>query len=293
MVSKSATVLLMFMITLTSCAIPGKAPEREDEHIAYLQLTDGYWQIWLMEPDGSKTRQVTYDPVDKISLSFGKEGGEILYNTNLGDLYIVQVKNGRRRKLNLPISGMTDGDWSPDGREIVFSVNTVGGIDSNDIWIVNVDGSNLRKLTRMRGLQHDPVWCSGGSHILFLSGEGKHNHDIFLTDREGKNFRQLTGDGLYNFEPSCSSRGKIAFSSNRSGNYEIWVMDEEGDKVRQLTDHPGFDSSPSWSPDGRHLVFVSDRSGCLEVWRTGDKGTGLRQLTTSRTGCRSPAWGAK
>jgi len=289
-IGNSNIFLGLFLLLAGGSLLAGEVQAANDERIAYLQVSEGYWQIWIVESDGSNPRQLTHDPVDKANLSWGGKGREILYNTNQGEMFIVQVESGEKRKISLSLSGMTDGDWSPDGREIVFSLSTVGSIDNNDIWRVNADGSNLRKLTRMNGLQHDPVWCSGGDRIVFLSGEGKQNHDIFIMERDGAKPRPLTADNLYNFEPACSSRGEIAFSSNRSGNYDIWAMDVEAKQISQLTEHPGYDSSPSWSPDGKTLVFVSDRSGQLALWGMKRDGTELRQLTENNTGCRSPVW---
>jgi TolB protein len=261
-----------------------------EDWIAYLRLTQDYWQVWIMDSDGRQDRQVTRDPVDKIHLSVGKRGGEILYNTNLGEMFIVQ-KDGKGRKVEMSMSGMTDGDLSPDGRQIVFSMNTMGSIDSNDIWLADADGKNLRKLTRMPALQHDPAWCFDNHRIVFLSGEGKHHHDLFLFDLKEGRTEQLTVDALYHFEPACSPKGEIAFSSNRTGDYEIWITDLRERKPRQVTNSPGLDASPCWSPDGSRIVFVSDRSGHLELWKVNRDGTGVRQLTDHRAGCRSPAWG--
>ncbi|MCK5506438.1 MAG: TolB family protein [Thermodesulfovibrionia bacterium] len=281
----------LFALLITWNAWWGIAYAGGDGQIAYLRFSEKYWQIWIMDAaDGEHCRQITWDPGDKVNLSWGNLGREILYNTNQGEMHIVRVSDGAQRNVPLSLTGMTDGDWSHHGKEIVFSLNTVGSIDNNDIWIGSVDGKTLKKVTRLPGLQHDPVWWTGSRQIVFLSGEGKENHNIFIVDREGKLMEQLTADDLYNFETACSSQGEIAFSSNRSGNYDIWVMDQKGQNVSQLTVHPGFDSSPSWSPDASQLVFVSDRSGHLQLWKMNRDGSELRQLTDSQMGCRSPAW---
>ncbi|MGA1825405.1 MAG: hypothetical protein ACMUIP_12170 [bacterium] len=262
----------------------------KDGSIAYLHLTEGYWQVWVMDEEGAHSYQITTDAEDKIKISWAGNNQEILYNTNLGELYIINVKSLERKKIPVDIKGTTDAQCSFDGKYICFSANTLNSIDSNDIWITDITGGTVRKITQWPGLQHNPVWADNGKKILFLSGSGGQNHNIFIMDREGKEKKQLTVNALYNFDPACSTKGKVAFSSNRTGNYEIWTMDLSGKNQTQLTHHEAFDGQPTFSPDGKKIAFVSHRNGQQGIWVMDNNGKNCKPLLKGKFKCRSPVW---
>ena len=261
--------------------------------IAFLRYSGSFYQIWMMDCEGEGERQLTFSPGDKVNLSWSADGKEILYNTSMGELFIHDVGKGKDRRIDIGMKGMTDAEWSLDKRQILFSLSTTNSIDTNDIWLVSIDGKTKRKLTHMRNMQHHPVWADQGRSIVFLSGKGDDVHDIWITDKDGRSLSQITFNSRYNFEPACSVRNELAFSSDRSGNYELYLMDLQGKNASTLTDHPALDSEPSWSPGGESLVFVSNRSGTLQIWKMDHDGSGLRQLTEGSDPSRTPKWGPK
>ncbi len=261
--------------------------------IAFLRHSGSFYQVWIMDTEGEGQRQLTFSAGDKVNLSWSADGKEILYNTSMGELFILDVEKGKDRRVDIGMRGMTDAEWSPDGRQVLFSLSTTNSIDTNDIWLVSLDGKKKRKLTHMRNMQHHPVWADQGRSIVFLSGKGDEVHNIWITDRDGRAPGPLTVNSGYNFEPDCSVDNELAFSSDRSGNYELFLMDLQGKKVSNLTGHPGLDTEPSWSPDGRGLVFVSNRSGTLQIWKIDRDGSGVKQLTEGPDPSRTPKWGSK
>ncbi|MFQ5710756.1 MAG: TolB family protein, partial [Candidatus Geothermarchaeales archaeon] len=104
--------------------------------------------------------------------------------------------------------------WSPDGRRIAFSSDRM---ESVDIWVVDADWGNLRRLTRDRSTDSWPTWSPDGSKIAFTSHRSG-NYDIWVMDANGKNKVQLTTDPAWDMDPAWSPDGKkIAFTSDRSG----------------------------------------------------------------------------
>ena len=65
--------------------------------IAYSHLTDGYWQIWEMEADGSNKSQITYSQADKLNPTWAENGQKIVFRTHNGQLYIIN-KDGRNEQ---------------------------------------------------------------------------------------------------------------------------------------------------------------------------------------------------
>jgi TolB protein len=264
--------------------------EGKSDKIAFVSYTDNFWQAFVINNDGSELKQITRSPVDKAHVSWSSAKNGLLCNTNLGDLFIVDIDTGAEEKIDIGMRGMTDAVWSQDGKKVLFSLSIANSIDANDIWLVDIATQKREKLTNMKHLQHDPAWSADEQHVVFLSGSGGQNHDIWVLDRKTKSLKQLTVGQLYHFDPACSVKDEIAFSSNRTGDYEIWVCDLEGKGFEQLTHSAGLDAQPTWSPDGNRLAFVSNRSGRSAIWVVNQDGSNPRQLTPDHMMCRSPAW---
>ena len=108
---------------------------------------------------------------------------------------------------------------SPDGRWIAFRSGRSG---SYDLYLMNADGSDVRRLTEDPAVDTMPMFAPDGRRIAFVS-KRDGNHDIYLL--------------------SLDARGR------RTG------------PVQRITDEPGFDVHPHWSPDGKWLVIATDRYG--------------------------------
>ena len=279
------TVQVLFLSVLLGPVNAGTA----EQAVAYIAYTEGYWQAWVMAPDGTQQRQVTQSPYDKHRLSWYPDGKSLLVNGNQGELNRVNVSSGEETPVTLSLAGMNDAMVSPDGRRIAFSLSAAGTSDGNDIWVVNTDGSDLLKKTTMKWLQHEPAWSPDGKTIYFLSGDGKQSHNIWKLSLDSGQQEQLTDNALYHFDIAVSPAGDLAYSNNRTGNYDVWIK-SDGEEPRQLTDHPGLDAKPAWAPDGSALLFESTRSGASNLWRISVQGKETVQVTDLKQGARAPVW---
>jgi TolB protein len=190
------------------------------------------------------------------------------------------------------MKGIFDAILSPDGRTIAFSAGTADARDANDIWVMNEDGSEPKRLVAMKYLQHSPTWSPDGHWIYFLSTDGGEKQDIWRVSFDGKTREQVTVDGLYQFDIAAGPNDLIAFSSNRSGNYEIWVQNGK-EPPRQVTHDPAFDGGPVWNEAGTGFIFESNRGGSVNLWYLSLEKTPPdppRQLTHQEGGARGAAW---
>jgi Tol biopolymer transport system component len=242
-----------------------------------------------MLPDGSGLRQQTHSPVDKVHLSRADDG-RILVNTNQGELLACGLDGGPEVPLDAGVRGMTDAVWSKNGERVLFSLSVANSVDANDIWLVEIADGSRRRLTNMKHMQHDPAWTQDERQVVFVSGSGGQDHDLFVLDVDTGALRQLTAGQRYHFEPACSAKGEIAFSSNRTGDYEIWVCDLEGKRFEQITHSPGLDAQPAWSPEGDRIAFVSARDGYPALWVVNRDGSNPRRISPAGTRCRGPVW---
>lgn len=257
--------------------------------IAYLAVSDDYWQVWTMENDGSDQQQITHTLYDKTRISWFPDESHLLINGNDGLIRIVDTKNGSEQAVELSLSGMLDAVIDPSGQQLAFSLSTSGSLSDNNIWIVDVDGNNLHKLTKLARMQHEPSWSWNGDLIYFVSGDGGQAHDIWQVKVATGEAEQLTVGSLYHFDVAHGPGGRLVFSSNRSGNYELWVG-LPGKSAKQITNHAALDARPTWSPDGDDIVFESSRNGGLNIWQLNLQSKELTQLTHHPKGARQPTW---
>ena len=92
-------------------------------------------------------------------------------------------------------------------------------------------------------------------HIAFVYGG-----DLWISNLDGKNPRQLTSHPATESSPKFSPDGKwIAFSANYESNKDVYVISVAGGPARRLTWHPGGDTVNGWSADGKSILFASAR----------------------------------
>lgn len=161
-----------------------------------------------------------------------------------------------------------------------------------EIYVVDYDGYNLRRLTKDNRLNVLPKWVPDSSQIIYTSYL-YNNPDLFLIDIS-KNKRKAisTIQGL-NSPTSFSPDKKTLVATLSRGVYpNLYLLDANGTVLRRLTEGRYIDTSPSFSPSGREIVFISDRAGYPQIYIMDIDGVNLRRLST-RGNCDSPSWSPK
>ena len=127
-----------------------------------------------------------------------------------------------------------------------------------NISIIDIHGKNYETLT----YGDHPQFSPDGSKIMYLSGRGFNNLEIFSMDTNGDNQTRLTNnnDGDSEYSPQFSPDGsKIVFVSVRdsdvNGNGKIYIMDSDGSNQTKLWDYES--DHPQFSPDGSRIVFFT------------------------------------
>jgi len=149
--------------------------------------------------------------------------------------------------------------YSSDGTQIVFRGDLDATEPSGDeeIYVIDADGTNVRRLTDNADFDSAPVWSPDGTRIAFeraaagtfTPGTEAQEKDIYVMNADGSDVRRLTYSPGLDEGPAWSPDGtKIAFSSARDGQQEIYVMNADGSDPRRLTSNPARDESPDWQP---------------------------------------------
>ncbi len=161
---------------------------------------------------------------------------------------------------------------------------------SQNIYVMNADGSNVTQLTNHLGSTRFPAWSPDGQRIAF-SYYQNGSFDIYVMNADGTNVTQLTNQPGREWFPAWSPDGqRIAFSSYQGENSDIYVMNADGTNVTQLTNHPSSGSELAWSPDGQRIMFSSYQGENSDIYVMNADGSNVTQLTHRPGIAQMPAW---
>lgn len=200
--------------------------------------------------------------------------------------------NGTIKQLTKTAGYDAEATVCPVTGDIVFTSVRDGDLE---LYTMNADGSNVKRITNRPGYDGGAFFSHDGSKFVLRSAFPKNEEEakanaqllgqqivkpslmeITICDRDGSNFRQITHNDAANFGPFWLPDDKrIIFSSNmlgvenykktgdRSGmrEFELFVINEDGTGLERITNSPQFDGFPMFSPCGRYLVFASNRNG--------------------------------
>ena len=165
---------------------------------------------------------------------------------------------------------------------------------NTEIYVMDGDGGNPRRLTVNPTNDGYPAWSPDGKKIAFVSNRNKGYIQIWVIDADGLNPVRLT-DGVWDSNPDWSPDGKtIAYDADlvpEDHNLApggIAVMDADGNNKRLLTEEG---AHPSWSPDGKRIAFISGRNGKVnQLYVMDADGRNPEPLTNDAGHKRLPCW---
>ena len=131
------------------------------------------------------------EPYQNSSRPAWSPDGTKIARANVQKLHILDIITGEEKKiwpLGVNTHGYRDPAWSPDGREIAFA--SLHG-NQRDIYVTNIEGDQVRRLTNHPTEDHAPAWSPDGRRIAFYSNRD-HQAGIFVVDADGANLKRLT-----------------------------------------------------------------------------------------------------
>jgi len=258
--------------------------------LAYVRLTDGLWQVWVIDSAGKHPKQLTSSMFDKRFPKWTTDGQGVLFRTNNGEAFLIEVESGKERRILRGLEPIGSVSPANMGSRVVFAKYKQTLTDASDIWLAEPEGVERRIVTNDPGLQYGPAASPDGRRIAYISGQGFGKHELHVMAADGTTKARLTENQALELLPAWRpDGGRLAYVSDVAGNYDVWAMTPDGQDKRQLTSDEALDSCPSWSPDGRSIAFMSTRSGSSQIWIMGADGSDPRQVTRGDE-AMEPCW---
>ena len=218
-------------------------PARPDFSQGYVWALYDF-DIYVADASGEGTELLFRSPRYDAEATLSPDGSTIVF-TSLRDgdldIYTMNVDGTNVRRLTTTLGYDGGPFFSPDGSEIVYRsyhpqtdeegevyrsllVDNVVRPSQLEIWVMNADGTNQRRVTDLGGANFAPFFHPDGERIIFSS-----NH-----------------------------------SSPRGREFDLYLINKDGTGLERITTSEGFDGFPMFSRDGSKLVFASNRHGSVE-----------------------------
>lgn len=213
--------------------------------ITFESRRDGNANVYAMDADGRNLERLTTHPAFDGQPAWSPDGSQIVFESGR-EVFIHETQDLDSAEVAAVEQAQTD----PRDDDPSFN---------HQIYIMNADGSDIRRLTFHTDNDRSPRISPDGSRILFVS-DRDGNSEIYVMNLDGSDVRNLTYSPFDDYSPSWSSDGsRIAFVSDRIGNPNIYVMTADGTRSASLTLDPKIDLTPQWMPGS----FFADRERCL------------------------------
>jgi TolB protein len=255
-------------------------------------------QICVINADGTGFRRLTTDDNKQHYYpSFSPDGKSVVYaafrEANIYEIYEMNLATGDVVQLTNKLGNLNAPEISPDGKHIIFKMYSAN-TDKNVIWMMDRDGKNADKISRVVGW--DPTWSPDGGTILFAS-DMDGAIQLFRMSVNGKELHRVSNLPAIRGRSDWSPDGQfIVTYSGDPWKHEVYIMTADGLNARVLSPAGGNSQGASFSPDGKWVTFTSyydhhgDEQGC-EIYIMRVDGTDLRRLTDNDYCDYQPRWG--
>jgi TolB protein len=197
---------------------------------------------------------------------------------------------------------------SPDGKKIAFLSSRNDPAPKfpdlkYDIYIMNIDGSNLQQLTSTNVAEDHPAWSPDSKRIIFDADYDEDGfYEIYTFMSDGSSLTRLTNTKSNDQFADWSPDGKqIAYSSDRNGNWDLFLLNvitNQDDSLIadelhiQLTSNDEWELFPAWSPDGKKIAYNGLQPGSrnTDVYLMDKDGNNIQKLTDSPRFDENPTW---
>lgn len=187
--------------------------------VAFVSDRTGIPQIWIINVDGVRFRQITDMPGGACQPDWSPDGQRLVFISPC-----------------------------PEKRELYLG---------SQLWSIQADGTGLTSLLGSAAGDYDPAWSPDGSKIVFTSLRQTGKPQIYILNLFDGDIYPLAIEGSKNMQPTWSTDGsRILYVSTQSMGERLWVMNADGSDKQPLTGSDYISNLPDWSSDGSTIVFT-------------------------------------
>ncbi len=265
---------------LTHSIVYDPSPSPDGKRLVYSIVLEGREQFFVMNVDGTSSKQLTRDDADHEDPAWSPDGKTIAFTYIKDKIESISTINadGTGLKHLTPQSVRAiHPNWSPDGSKLAYCTDddlAPPRKNDSDVMVIDMATGKISSLIT-GGVNTYPVFSPDGKLLAFRRMVGETNSEVFVANADGTGAHNITNHPAFDGWPAWSPDGKrIAFASNRNSSYQIFTMNPDGSEVRLLANTEGRGTAPKWAIDGVHIYF----SVCKNV----DFGVDC-QILTART----------
>ena len=270
-------------------------------------------------------RQLTFSG-ENAEAYFSATGEKLIFQSHDGEsscdqIYIMDLSSGRSEMVSTGLGVTTCSFFQyPDCDKIIYASTHLDDKDcpkkpdysmgyvwklypGYDIFSADVNGDNLKRLTKTQGYDAEATVAFNGSKVLYTSITSG-DLEIWSMDPEGTNKKQLTnrlgydGGAFFNkdatkivwrvYHPKTEKevsdyRFLLSQNSIRPMTLQIWTMDADGANKKQVTDNEAANFGPYFFPDGNRIIFSSNlhdpKGRDFDLYAVNVDGSNLERIT--------------
>ena len=251
-------------------------------HIAHAKLKiyympSGKWErnLWRMDINGANKELVLESPVPMDDPSLSPDGKRILFTLPpwlKGELMVINLDGTGLRKLlaDPPRPVNMDGEWSPDGKWIVYEVFDPDLRPSIQVYVTDAQGLNSFQIAAdIEEDMYGPFWFPDSKRIGFTVS--KRGAKLHWVDADPNAKAKEMNHRFFAHSIRWSPNGKrtIVYGSIEEwGHWDLFLGDAPARKLVLLNDEANLGERAQWLPDNKHIVGTSglgDHNGVAEV----------------------------
>ena len=197
------------------------------------------------------------------------------------DIFMADLKGNIVKQLTTANGYDAEATISPDGEQMIYTSDKDGDID---LYIMNLKTGAEKRITNTLGYDGGAWFSPDGTKLIWRASRPKTeveikeykdllaenlvaptNMEVFISNADGSNVRQVTSFGQANWAPSYFPDSKrIIFASNqeykRGFPFNLYSINEDGSSLQKVSHEKIFDAFPMFSPDGKKIIFCSNRN---------------------------------